>query len=250
MTDVTIPLVEGGEETTPTSTSTIEIDNGTASKYVALSNLHKALTAGTTSQAGVLELTTDAEFTTGTDTERAITAAQSKSVAQTLTNKTLTSPVINSPTGIGIARYIIKASNETVNNGGVQDDADFLFAIAASEKWLVQLFLIVTSVSTTSDFVCGFTLPASCTMYFGRTAGGGGVGWSSAATTGSPAALSVAGGTVAVGSDNLTYGVTITAIITNSTNAGTVQFQWGQNTPTAENTVLLANSVMCYTRLA
>lgn len=47
MVDVTIPQVEGGEETSPAGTATIEIDDGTNSKYSKLSNIHKGMTAFT-----------------------------------------------------------------------------------------------------------------------------------------------------------------------------------------------------------
>jgi len=49
--------------------------SGGASKKVLLSNLHKALTTGTETVAGVLELATVAECQTGTDTARATTPA-------------------------------------------------------------------------------------------------------------------------------------------------------------------------------
>lgn len=45
MADVLIPGVEGGEETNPAGTVTIEIDDGSSSKYSQLSNLHKGMTA-------------------------------------------------------------------------------------------------------------------------------------------------------------------------------------------------------------
>lgn len=47
MVDVTIPNVEGGEETNPAGTVTIEIDDGSSSKFSKLSNLHKGMTAFT-----------------------------------------------------------------------------------------------------------------------------------------------------------------------------------------------------------
>lgn len=47
MSNVTIPNVEGGEDTSPAATVTIEIDDGTNSKYAKLSNLHKNMTAFT-----------------------------------------------------------------------------------------------------------------------------------------------------------------------------------------------------------
>lgn len=73
MVDVTIPQVEGGEETSPTSTMTLEIDTGSASKYLQLANLHKGMAAASDTVASVVELATSAETNTGTDAGRALT---------------------------------------------------------------------------------------------------------------------------------------------------------------------------------
>lgn len=62
-------------ETAPTGTSTVSVYNGSALVDVELQNLHKALTQATDSQAGTVELATNAEALLGTDTARAITAA-------------------------------------------------------------------------------------------------------------------------------------------------------------------------------
>lgn len=60
-------------ETTPTATSTISVNNGSQLVDVMLSNLHKALTQATISQAGTVELATDAETLLGSDSSRAMT---------------------------------------------------------------------------------------------------------------------------------------------------------------------------------
>lgn len=62
-------------EPTPTGTSTISVNNGSGLVDVELQNLHKALTQATDTQAGSIELATNAEGLLGTDTTRAITAA-------------------------------------------------------------------------------------------------------------------------------------------------------------------------------
>jgi len=186
---------------------------------------------------------------------------QLAAATQTLTNKTLTSPTINtttintsvitSPTGIAMSRYIIKSANETVNNSTtLQNDNDFSFAIAANEKWLVELFLAITSVSANSDFKFNFTLPASCTIRFGVGSNSAITGtWGAGATSVSPTGLSTSAN-VSAGSFNGTWGLIVVATIINAGTAGTVQYQWAQDTAVAEDTILLANSVMRYTRLA
>ena len=191
---------------------------------------------------------------------------QLAAATQTLTNKTLTSPTINtatintatintsvitSPTGIAMSRYIIKSANETVNNSTtLQNDNDFSFAIAANEKWMVEMFLAITSASATTDYKFNFTLPASCTIRFGTGSNSSIAGtWGAAADSATTAGLSTSAN-VAAGSFNGTWGLLVIATVINAGTAGTVQYQWAQNTAAAEDTILLANSVMRYTRLA
>ena len=70
--------------------------------------------SASTTVEGVIEIATDAEFTTGTDTARAVTADQVASVTQTMTNKTLTDPkivgAINAQTGTSYTLVLTDAS--------------------------------------------------------------------------------------------------------------------------------------------
>lgn len=72
MANVNIKEVNGGENTNPAATEGIELDNGTTSTWTQIANLHKNMTTGTTTQAGVIEVATAAETTTGTDAGRAV----------------------------------------------------------------------------------------------------------------------------------------------------------------------------------
>lgn len=67
----------------------------TASTGLVLSGTNLTVRAASETDTGIVERATDAEFTDGTDTARFINAKQVASVAQTMTNKTLTSPVLN-----------------------------------------------------------------------------------------------------------------------------------------------------------
>jgi len=67
----------------------------TASTGLTLSGTNLTVRAASETATGIVERATDAEFTGGTDTTRFINAKQAASVAQTMTNKTLTSPVID-----------------------------------------------------------------------------------------------------------------------------------------------------------
>lgn len=72
----------------------------TPSTGLTLSGTNLTVRTASTTQTGIAETATDAEFTTGTDTTRYVTPNQVANITQTMANKTLTSPVINTPTGI------------------------------------------------------------------------------------------------------------------------------------------------------
>ncbi len=81
MASVNIKEVNGGEDTTPAGTDAIEIDNGTTSMWVLLSNLYKALGTGTATAAKALM--GDGAWTT-------VTTPNS---TETMTNKRITKRV-------------------------------------------------------------------------------------------------------------------------------------------------------------
>lgn len=72
MANVYIPQVSGGEQTSLSGTDTIEIDTGSASKYIQIANIHKGMSAASTTVASVMEIATTAETNTGTDATRAV----------------------------------------------------------------------------------------------------------------------------------------------------------------------------------
>lgn len=70
----------------------------TASTGLTISTTSMTVRTSSATQTGIVELATDAEVLTGTDTTRAVTPANigaERTASVTLTNKTLTSPVIN-----------------------------------------------------------------------------------------------------------------------------------------------------------
>jgi len=67
----------------------------TASTGLRISDTNLIVRTSSETQTGIVERATDTEFTDGTDTTRFINAKQVASVAQTMTNKTLTNPVID-----------------------------------------------------------------------------------------------------------------------------------------------------------
>lgn len=84
----------------------------TPSTGLTLSGTNLTVRTASTSQTGISETATDAEFTTGTDTTRYVTPNQVANVAQTMANKTLTTPTI--------ANFTNATHNHTNAAGGGQ----------------------------------------------------------------------------------------------------------------------------------
>lgn len=147
----------------------------------------------------------------------------------------------------------ITSTGATVNNSTVLVNVTGMsFAIAASEKWYFQFFGLVTGASATADHKFGWTYPTSCTMTWGPVAGGTAAlsGFGYTAASNSPGAILTAASTMATGGLNGQSGIALAGFILNSTNAGTIQLQYAQNTQTVENNTVDANSTMFLWRLA
>jgi hypothetical protein len=88
----------------------------------------------------------------------------------TLTSTTLTSPVINSATGIGQAIVKRKTADESVTSSTtLQDDDHLTFAIAANEEWECDLFARIGSNLTSTGVKVAITFPAGATAAFDPT---------------------------------------------------------------------------------
>ena len=143
-----------------------------------------------------------------------------------------------------------KTADEAVNNSNVlQNDDHLLLAIAANEVWLVELTLLLQGVSPNADFKCGWAYPVGCTIKWGYLARDSttseGSGWMpSGLYSVTPIAISIETDVLNTGLLNGISGAVYRAIVINGANAGTLNFQWAQNTATAENTKVLANSCL------
>jgi hypothetical protein len=127
----------------------------------------------------------------------------------------------------------MKVSDEIVNNSAaLQDDADFAFTVAASEKWGVELF-VKLDTTTAADWKFNFTVPVGTThehsLIYNPTAAA--VDWQSGDFT-------IAGTTSA---SSLLH---VMAFFLIGGTGGTVQFQWAQGTATAVDTRVKAGSFM------
>ena len=148
-----------------------------------------------------------------------------------------------------VTNSVYKTADETVNNSTtLQNDDHLLFSIAANEVWAFDMFMYYTIASGNPGVKWAFTVPASCT------------GWYQTATV--AANIDAGGGTNAIFSNAIatTSGFTPTGLtsflivhhgnIVNSTNAGTIQFQWAQNAAVASDLKLKLGSYLSLKRLA
>src|SRR3990167_11402530 len=93
------------------------------------------------------------------------TAVVDLTSAQTLTTKTLTSPVVNSATGIGQAIVKRKTADESVTSSTtLQDDDHLTFSIGASEEWVGSIFLSVGAALSTTGIKIAITVPTAATL--------------------------------------------------------------------------------------
>lgn len=136
---------------------------------------------------------------------------------------------------IGVRVYRTKTADETVNNSAVMQNDDHLsFAIGANERWAFAMILYV-NMKGVSQWKWQFTGPAGVA---GR--GGWDVAQLGALTNADNLfAAQIAG----VGFTNLTLvPVRISGFIYNGATAGTINFQWAQNSAVAENTQVVQGS--------
>lgn len=150
MPNTYIRTVSGGENTNPAATEGIPLDSGTDSTWTQIANLHKNMTQGTTTQAGTIELATNAEALTGTDTARAMTPANVRAVLETIPDGTMFNGKI-SPT---------VSSNDlvltlTTNSGGTPSSTDPVYIKINGTVRSVTSALSVTLADGTNWFDSG-----------------------------------------------------------------------------------------------
>jgi hypothetical protein len=143
---------------------------------------------------------------------------------------------------------ILKGADEIVSNSTtLQDDDELVLAVAANTtyRWFAD---INYGAGAAADYKWGFTFPAAATLTFV------GAGWDAALAF----LPSGNGGTYASGT-GIVYGgagvATIRGLILRGTlvtgaNAGNWRYQWAQNTPTVENTVTKAGSLLTLQKLS
>lgn len=137
-----------------------------------------------------------------------------------------------------------KLSIETVNNGGIQDDNELLVPVAANERLLVEMNLLITAADLGTDLIAGWSGPSGMTAQWGQDSGTG-ARWSAVATSAAPSALLALGTSAQLGMLVGTAGLKLTGLFTaDASHSGTLTFRWGQNTPAAFDTSVLPGSAM------
>ena len=196
-------------------------------------------------KSAVVDLTSAQTLTTKTLTSPVINTptgdVATLTGTQTLTNKTLTSPIVNSATGIGQAIVKRKTADESVTSSTtLQDDDHLTFSIGASEEFVGSIFLSVGAALNTTGIKIAITVPAAATLeviasagnYYNTTAA---PTYTTLRTTTSGTALDFtatgfSNGIGANGGDVIHDLISIHLWVLNSTNAGNVTLQFAQNT--------------------
>jgi len=138
-------------------------------------------------------------------------------------------------------------SNFTKNNNDTLGDVTGIaFPIGANQVWAFQVNA-PASIGASPDIKLAFTVPA------GASASGLAYVITDGATnTGTAGAVRIADLTASTGLAGLTAGVglVISGVVVNSSTAGTVQLQAAQNSATAEDTIIYAQSFITAWRIA
>jgi collagen type VII alpha len=134
-----------------------------------------------------------------------------------------------------------KTVQEIVNNSAtLQNDNDLYFNIGANETWTYRVVVIGNS-GTTPDFKFAMTAPVGATCnYAGYDAEG-------AVTT--PAITSCGTATALITGNGAQDVYELVGTVVNGSTAGTVRFQWAQNTATAANSTVEPGSYLSANRV-
>jgi hypothetical protein len=164
------------------------------------------------------------------------TAPKTWSVGETLTASNFNTHIRDNMNAV-LSYRKMKAADETVNTSAtLQDDNDLFFSGLVGESWGVTVALNVNS-GTTPDFKTNWNKPAGATakhatFYSNPTAS---QPWTSS--------------DLVFATDATEQLIVIYAAIVIGGTAGTVTFQWAQNTSNASNTIVRAGSFMVAERM-
>lgn len=136
-----------------------------------------------------------------------------------------------------------KTANETVNAvGALQNDDELFVAVEASCVYHMELRISYTS-GTTPDLKIGWTYPTGTTIRW------------SGVDSDTAGAVRITGNltetsTPAICGSGADLMAVYTGMVITGVNAGTLQFQWCQNTSTGSNSTVYAGSFLTIKRVA
>ena len=146
-----------------------------------------------------------------------------------------------------------KTADQIVNNStALVNDTHLVFAVGASDVYLINAYLLVEGGNSTADIKFGWTVPASGTIQWAATSSlsASVIAWETLPAASTPHALSNAAATAIYGTDTAAPGVLLTGIYAGGGTAGNVQLQWAQGTATVVDTNLKINSCLVGMKLA
>lgn len=141
---------------------------------------------------------------------------------------------------VGGSEVKVVAADVTINNNDTLADIAGLetSSLAAGRKYLVELVLVGTGVSTTPDLDIKFVGSANSTL-----------SWALGAPTDLTAAVNTIATEQTIAMDNLTSVVKAVGVLDIVDTAGTLKLQAAQNVATAEDTVIKAGTLLKITRI-
>lgn len=146
-----------------------------------------------------------------------------------------------------------KTGDETVTNSAtLQNDDHLFFPIEPNEVWWVEAYLLGQGASANADFKFGWTGPTGATAQWGALSQTNNVSgaWVTLGPSSANNFLAISD-TVALGGQSGKANYALMGVfVADASHAGTIQFQWAQNTQTNEDNKILTNSFLRLRRLA
>lgn len=153
-----------------------------------------------------------------------------------LAGEILTADALNQ----ALPRLVRKTTDETVNNSATfQNDDHLALTVVANATYIFRHQWVYNS-GATPDIKSQFTVPSGTTMAY----------WTQASISTHAASGLTQASTVIYDGDGSDVSVLTVGYITVSSTAGTVQWQWAQNTANASNTIVRQGSLLELVRIA
>ena len=135
---------------------------------------------------------------------------------------------------------IVKTSDETVNNSAtLQNDDQLFLPMAAGERWFFTVTINHVG-NTTADLQYTFTIPTGATIRWGCM----GTGLDVSEAIARCSSVTASGTVVTTAGFTTENQIVLAGVVVNGSTTGNLQFQWAQNTATAVDTKVLANSYL------